>query len=119
MTKCFGESLCAYYADREGLSCIAVRIGTFSTPEAVAESGDSRQLSLWVSHDDLCQLLHRCIEAPDDLRFLIVHGVSDNQFKRLDISNAREILGYEPRDNAFQISSRTDLDPRPPDGIDF
>lgn len=119
VTKCFGEALCSYYADREGLSCIAVRIGTFGTREAVAESGDSRQLSLWVSHDDLCQLFHRCIEAPDDLRFLIVQGVSDNQFKPMDISNARQILGYEPRDNAFEISTRTDLLPRPPDGIDF
>lgn len=119
VTKCFGEALCSYYADRQGLSCIAVRIGAFGTPEAVAESGDSRQLSLWVSHDDLCQLLHRCIEAPDHLRFLIVQGVSDNQFKRMDISNARELLGYEPRHNAFDLTSRTDLDPRPPDGIDF
>lgn len=119
VTKCFGESLCAYYADREGLSCIAVRIGAFGTAEAVADSGDSRQLSLWVSHDDLSQLLHRCIDAPDDLRFLIVQGVSNNQFKRMDISNAREILGYQPEDNAFTLSARTELVPRPPDGIDF
>lgn len=119
VTKCFGEALCSYYADREGLSCIAVRIGTFGTHEAVAESADSRQLSLWVSHDDLCQLFHRCIEAPDDLRFLIVQGVSDNQFKRMDISNAREILGYQPQHNAFEISGSTHMAPRPPDGIDF
>lgn len=119
VTKCFGEALCAYYAEREGLSCIAVRIGAFGTPESVTESGDSRQLSLWVSHDDLSQLLHRCIDAPDSVRFLIVHGVSDNQFKRMDIGSAREVLGYRPRDNAFAISSRTDLEPRQPDGIDF
>jgi nucleoside-diphosphate-sugar epimerase len=118
VTKCFGEALCSYYADREGLSCIAVRIGAFGTPEAVAESGDSRLLSLWVSHDDLSQMLHLCVDAPDTLRFLIVQAVSDNQFKRMDISNAREILGYQPKDNAFSISSRTQLDPRRPDDID-
>lgn len=114
VTKCFGESLGAYYAAREGLSCIAVRIGAFGTPEAVFESGDTRLLSLWVSHRDLCQLFHRCIEAPDTLRFLIVQGVSDNQLKRMDISNAREILGYDPQDNAFQLTGKCELLPRHP-----
>jgi len=119
VTKCFGEALCAYYADREGLSCIAIRIGAFGTPDAVKESSDSRQLSLWVSHRDLSQLLHRCIEAPDSVNFLIVQGLSNNQLKRMDISNAREILGYQPEDNAFQISSKIEMKPLPPDGIDF
>jgi NAD+ dependent glucose-6-phosphate dehydrogenase len=118
VTKCFGEALCAYFAAREGLSCIAVRIGAFGTPEAVFECADSRLLSLWVSHRDLCQLFHRCIEAPDTLRFLIAHGVSDNQFKRMDITSAREILGYQPEDNAFQLTSQVDLLPRHPSDPD-
>jgi nucleoside-diphosphate-sugar epimerase len=118
VTKCFGEALCAYYSQREGLSSIAVRIGAFGKPERVRECGDSRMLSLWVSHDDLSQLLMRCIDAPDDLRYLIVQGVSDNQFKRMDISNARTILGYAPKDNAFAISERTELDPRRPNDPD-
>lgn len=113
VTKCFGESLCAYYADREDLSCIAVRIGAFGTEEAVRSCGDSRLLSLWVSHRDLAQLLHRCIEAPDTLRFLIVQGVSDNQFKRMDIGTARD-LGYAPQDNAFRLSERVQMDERLP-----
>jgi nucleoside-diphosphate-sugar epimerase len=118
VTKCFGEALCAYYSHREGLSCLAVRIGAVGTEDRVTDCSDPRILSLWISHRDLCQLLHRCIEAPDDLRYLIVHGVSDNQFKRLDISHAREVLGYAPEDNAFQISSRVQIDPRRPDDPD-
>jgi len=118
VTKVFGEALCAYYAEREGLSSIAIRIGAFGTPQAVERSDDSRMLSLWVSQRDLSQLIHRCIEAPDSLRFLIVQGVSDNQFKRMDIANAREILGYAPEDNAFQISSNVQLAPRRPDETD-
>lgn len=118
VTKAFGEALCAYYAHREGLSCIAVRIGAFGTEAAVQDSGDSRLLALWISHRDLCQLLRRCIDAPDTLRFAIVQGVSDNQFKRMDISNARELLGYAPEDNAFQISSKIQMAPRRPDEPD-
>ncbi|MBM3459801.1 MAG: NAD(P)-dependent oxidoreductase [Armatimonadetes bacterium] len=118
VTKCWGEALCAYYASREGLSCIAIRIGAFGAPERLTESNDSRLLSLWVSHDDLSQLLYRCVEAPDSVRHLIVHGVSDNQLKRMDISNAREILGYEPKDNAFVYSAHTNLAPRRPNDPD-
>lgn len=114
VTKCFGEALCAYYAERESLSCIPIRIGAFGSPDKVAESGDSRLLALWVSDRDLCQLIHRCIEAPDDLRYLLVQGVSDNQFKRMDIGNAREVLGYAPEDNAFQISDKVQMAPRRP-----
>jgi nucleoside-diphosphate-sugar epimerase len=117
VTKAFGEALCAYYAHREGLSAIAIRIGAFGTPDKVAESSDSRMLTLWISHRDLCQLIHRCIEAPDAVRHLIVQGVSDNQLKRMDISNAREVLGYAPEDNAFQISGIR-IDPRRPDEPD-
>lgn len=118
VTKVFGEALSAYYASREGLSCIAIRIGAFGMPERVAECSDSRMLALWISHRDLSQLIHRSIQAPDDVRYLIVQGVSDNQFKRMDIGNARRILGYEPQDNAFELSCKTELEPRPPDGFD-
>jgi hypothetical protein len=38
----------------------------------------------------------KCVEAPDDMQYAIVHGLSDNRFKRLDISHTREILGYQP-----------------------
>lgn len=118
VTKCFGEALCSYYAHREGLSCIAIRIGAFGTPERLADSDDSRMLALWVSHRDLSQLLMRCVDAPDDLRYLVVQGVSDNQLKRMDISNAREVLGYAPEDNAFQYSQHVHLAPRRPDEMD-
>jgi nucleoside-diphosphate-sugar epimerase len=117
-TKCFGEALCSYYAHRRGLNCIAIRIGAFGTPDKLTDSDDSRLLALWISQRDMSQLLMRCVDAPDDLRFLLIQGVSDNQLKRMDISNAREVLGYAPEDNAFHYSRKTDLLPRDPDGID-
>ena len=42
----------------------------------------------------------RCIEAPDDLRFGIFYGVSDNKWRFWDISESRDAIGYNPRDNA-------------------
>jgi uronate dehydrogenase len=118
VTKVFGEATAAYFADRHGLNSIAIRIGAHAPPERVAESTDSRLLALWISPRDLAQLFHRCIEAPDTLRFAIVHGVSNNQFKRLDISSARALVGYDPQDNAFDLTTATRLDVRAPHGED-
>jgi nucleoside-diphosphate-sugar epimerase len=118
VTKVFGEATAAYFAYREGLNGIAVRIGAYGPPESVAHSDDSRLLSLWVSPRDLAQLFHRCIEAPDTLKFAILHGVSNNQLKRLDISTARELVGYAPQDNAFALSEMTRLKEWDPGGED-
>lgn len=56
----------------------------------------------FLSHRDLNQLLVRCIETPE-VPFAIVQAVSNNRFKRLDITKTRELLGYDPRDDAFQL----------------
>src|SRR3954447_9567191 len=55
-------------------------------------------LDAWVSRRDLNQLIERCIDD-ERLRFAIFHGLSNNRFKRLDITDARELLGYEPQDD--------------------
>jgi hypothetical protein len=40
----------------------------------------------------------------ENLKFAIFHGLSNNRFKRLDISDARALVGYEPQDDAFQLN---------------
>lgn len=35
--------------------------------------------------------------------FAIVRGISNNRFKRLDLTTTRELLGYAPQDDAFDI----------------
>jgi nucleoside-diphosphate-sugar epimerase len=104
VTKCFGEAMGRYMAEQEGLSVIVVRIGAFQ-PRAKAAGGEALGLlDAFVSRRDLHQLLCRSIDV-EGLRFAIVHGLSDNRFKRLDISDARDLLGYAPEDDA------TELDP--------
>jgi len=104
-TKCFGEALCHVYGSR-GMSCIAVRIGAFSDPSRLETETFPDFFRLFVSKDDLCQLLHLCLQAPRELTFAIVHGISDNREPRLDLESTRRLLGYEPRDGA----------PAPPSG---
>jgi nucleoside-diphosphate-sugar epimerase len=107
VTKVFGEALCASYAYEYGLSCIAVRIGAFVPRDEhaeIRESDNPQHLDIVITQRDMSQLLHRCITAPDDVRYAIVHGLSDNRFKRLDLTETRALLGYEPEDDAFRMS---------------
>ncbi len=102
--KGFAELMGHYFAYAEGLSCIAVRVGAFAnnpgmqTPDGI----DGRNLSAYVSARDLSHLLVQCIETPD-LPFAILQACSDNRFKRMDITSARELVGYSPQDDAFEV----------------
>jgi uronate dehydrogenase len=115
VTKVYGEALCSSYAYLHRMSCMAVRIGAY-VPDDEREkrvycSDNPQLLDIVVSRRDLCDLLHRCIMAPDDLKYAIFHGISNNRFKRMDIENARELLGYEPKDDSFEWSKIVDFGP--------
>lgn len=101
VTKCFGEALGRYFAEKEGLSVIALRIGAFEPMEVARQEENIWMLDAFVSQRDLTQLITRCIET-DHVQFAIFNGLSDNRFKRLDISDARELVGYEPEDDFAQ-----------------
>ncbi len=108
VSKCFGEALGRYMAEQEGLSVIALRIGAFQ-PLTSARDADKgvEMMHMFVSRRDLTQLIHQCIDV-ENLRFAIFHGVSDNYFKRLDISDARELVGYQPQDDATELNPKLD-----------
>lgn len=91
--KAFGEATGRYYSDEFGLSVICLRIGSL-----VKESRplNIRAFATLFHHDDLAQLVRRCIDAPDSLRFDIFYGVSGNTWRFWDISHAREVVGYVP-----------------------
>ena len=111
VSKCFGEAVASYFAHAEGLSSIALRIGAYDVngdaSNWLRREPNMRHLSGYVSERDLNHLLLRCVEAPG-VQFAVVHGISDNRFKRLDITATQELLGYAPQDDAFEIF-RADL----------
>lgn len=100
VTKCYGEALCSFYATQHGLSCVALRIGAFEHKHADALK-TARDYSAWLSPKDAVSLITRAIEA-ENITFFIGYGISDNRFKRFDLSRTREVLGYQPVDDAFQ-----------------
>jgi uronate dehydrogenase len=108
-TKAFGEALAGAYFSMHGLSSLAVRIGGYVTPEQealLADVENPRYLDIVITQRDLGQLIHRCLMAPPDAGFAVLHALSENRRKRLDLARARELVGYEPQDDAFEIVNR-------------
>jgi NAD(P)-dependent dehydrogenase (short-subunit alcohol dehydrogenase family) len=105
VTKCFGEALARYMAEKENLSCIAIRIGAFQPRKAALDPRGVRMLDTWISHRDMNQLIEKSIDVPE-LRFAILHGLSDNRFKRMDISDARELIGFQPLDDLSKVNPK-------------
>jgi hypothetical protein len=107
VTKCFGEALARYMAEQEGLPSIAVRIGAYQPNSSTHnESMNGLMMNAWLSERDCVQLFERCIDAPANLKFAIVHGLSRNTFNRMDIESTRQLLGYEPQDNYFEEAEK-------------
>ncbi len=101
VSKCFGEALAAYFAFNEGLPSIVLRIGAYVFPEH-PEDLIPAERDAFLSPDDFNDLLIKCLETPD-ITFAIAHAISNNKFKRLDLTETRERLGYDPQADAFEL----------------
>ena len=96
-SKVWGEVLGRVYSADYGLSVLCVRIGACP---AENRPRSTREFAAWLSHRDVADILHRCIEAPNDLLYDIFFAVSDNKWNYRDIEHARRVLGYIPQDSA-------------------
>jgi NAD+ dependent glucose-6-phosphate dehydrogenase len=115
VSKAYGEALGRYYHDAFGLRVYCLRIGTVRADDdprspSILESSSTwldltpeqkyeRLRGTWLSQRDCCQLIARCLDATD-VTWALVYGISNNPRQFWDISHAREVLGYEPRDGA-------------------
>ena len=102
VSKIFGETLGKYYAEAWGMEVVVVRLGTVGREDR--PGSDARSFVSWLSHRDLAHLTERAIEAPG-VKYQIVFGASDNTWKIYDTLQAREALGYMPRDDAERFRS--------------
>jgi NAD+ dependent glucose-6-phosphate dehydrogenase len=96
VSKVAGETLGRYYHDETGLPVANVRIGNLTRghPPRNYERGQA----MWLSWRDCAHLFDRCLRA--DYEYEIVYGISDNDRKYYSIERAKEVLGYDPRDNS-------------------
>ena len=95
--KVWGETLGRHYSDAYGLSVMCVRIGRVNEanrPESIGE------FSRYLSHRDIVQILQKCIDARDGLKYDVFFATSDNRWGYRDLEHPRQVLGYEPQDSA-------------------
>lgn len=106
LSKAYGELLGRYFWDKHGVESALLRIGScFEKPS------DVRQLSIWLSFSDLVQLVDKCFAAPE-VGCSVFWGASAND-RGWWSDHARELIGYQPQDNAEVF--KDDVPPVPAD----
>ena len=101
VSKCFGEALAAYHAYNNGISSICLRIGAYEFPKDFTEM-NARDLSAYLHPDDFNQLLIGCIETVN-IKHEVLNTISNNRYKRLDITESIEKVRYNPKADAFEL----------------
>lgn len=99
VSKAFGEALGAMYAYKHGLGVTCLRIGNVGL-----EPLDERRLSIWISPEDLVQLIRIGLERPN-LVFEVMYGISDNERAWFDNAHAKE-LGYKPTAKSEEFAEK-------------
>jgi len=64
-------------------------------------------------------LIDCCLAAELDEPFLLVNGISNNRFPRMDISQAHFDIGYTPQDDAFTMLQDGVLDFKKEDAVEM
>jgi NAD+ dependent glucose-6-phosphate dehydrogenase len=108
VTKLVGERLGRSLARAFDMTFIALRLGWIqegkNRPENLPHEWARH---MWLSNADLVQLFDCAVEAEiEDRSFVIVNGMSRNHSMRWDLSEAAELLGFLPKDDAFAESPR-------------
>lgn len=106
ISKLTGEAIARYFYEESGMEAVCLRIGSVLPDDD--PTGQARTLSTWISHRDLNQLVLKALTVEQEFPgFGIYYGVSENSRRFWDISNAKEELGYTPRDNSSKLGLET------------
>ena len=101
--KATGELLARHFSETYGMSIVCLRIGFFYVDPPLPHDRQDEILRAWCSPGDLAQLVRSCLET-DGLGFQVFYAVSNNTRRLWNIDNARQLVGYRPKDNAEQFN---------------
>ena len=100
LSKAYGELMGRLYWYKHGVESIFLRIGScFPEPQ------NARMLATWLSYDDLARLVERCIMAAD-VTCDVIWGTSNNSRMTWWRADARERIGWQPRDSADPFATQ-------------
>ena len=100
VSKAFGEALGRHYHEAHGMSVYCIRIANFPNTDEVNHEYEPG-MNRWLSARDMAELTACCLEAPHP-QFGIFYGVSRGGEKKWDLSNSRELVGWEPQDSGIK-----------------
>ena len=95
-SKVYCEAICRTYADAHDISTICLRLG-YVNKQDLCEVPFAD--SMWLSHRDCVELIGRALAATEAPVFEVCYGVSDNQYRWVDLEHARAVLGFIPQDS--------------------
>lgn len=106
-SKVFGEALCYTFFSEYNISCIAIRIGAYTSNEKIGNVCFSRHdYDHVISQRDMAQLLHKTIIAPQKLKYAILSGISNNKKRDLDLKQTKKLVRYNPKDDAYELCKK-------------
>ena len=107
--KCMAEAAGKYLVNVCGRRFIAFRIGTF---HGTSEPESLRRCSTLLAPVDAVQLFSLAIDYEGPDKFVLAYAASENVFGEhtgfLDLTQAKEILGYKPEVNMMSFRSKFD-----------
>ena len=95
--KVLGEASARYYAEEYGMSIICIRIGTVYADD---RPKSPRGFATILTHADMTRLVRACLSARPEVSFGVVYGVSANTWRFWDTDEAKQLVGWEPLDDA-------------------
>jgi NAD+ dependent glucose-6-phosphate dehydrogenase len=103
ISKLVGERLGRSLGRAFDMTFIALRLGHIQDgPNRPDTLPDEWARQMWLSNADLVRLFDCAVEAEiDDRSYVVVNGMSRNHGMRWDLSEAAELLGFLPEDDAF------------------
>ncbi|MEG0459849.1 NAD-dependent epimerase/dehydratase family protein [Vagococcus sp.] len=107
VSKTFLEQLSRYYVEQKSLTIFALRIGAYDEIERTKKPLNRRDLSAYLDPADFNHMIDCLIATPITNKFSVYNCISDNTYKRLDISKARKEINYLPTADAFKLAGYT------------
>lgn len=103
-SKVWTENLGRIYARRHGLSVVALRFGMVVPPHLVDRYLEWGQIpsEITLTGRDACEIVVRAVEKPG-IDFAVLPAFSRNARDIRDLSPLKEVLDYEPQDDAFML----------------
>jgi nucleoside-diphosphate-sugar epimerase len=99
-TKAWAEALGAWLAATTSTSVVALRIGYFSLHRPDPDTVPARELAAWLSARDAAELVRAAVET-EGIAFIVANGISANRYRRADLRDTMQQLGYQPVDDAW------------------